>query len=904
MRARNSLLLFAICHLLFAIPSATSAQSTNKQHSAFYPEEVLQKIRTNLKHDPNGKAFLDRATHDAAYWHSKTDADLRDLIFSPGITRSWMVWSDGYCPSCKKPVRMYDWKIDAQHHPWKLHCPNCGEVFPKNDFYAYYKSGLDEKGWFNQKRANRDLLFNTEHPDPKDPRHLFGVDDGEGYIADGHRWRFMGAYEIYGQFKQLIFNGSKALARAYVLTGDETYAHQCGVLLDRLADFYPGFDYATQGLTYEHPGNSGYISVWHDACEETRELALAYDQIFEGFNDPAMRNNIETGLLRHPLAHPERVHSNFPRAPMTLATLKTVLAWPDNRKEVEAMIDQFVQPATAVDGVTGEKGLSGYTSFTIDGLSHFLEQYCRADSTFLHEAIKRNPALTNTWRFHIDTLCLDQYYPRSGDCGAFGQPTRRYVGTTLDKSQVDLLAPSMFSFFWRLYEETHDHAYVQIIYRENDHSLKNLPHDLFAENPAQFQESVKKVIAKHGAEIKLGSINKEAWHMAILRSGKGKNARALWLDYDSGGPHAHMDGMTIGLFAHSLDLLPDFGYPPVQFGGWTTPRAQWYTMTAAHNTVLVDQNQRTAAGKTTMWADGEMFHAIRADGPAMVGGKQYERTAALIDIDEKNFYVIDIFRTVAGSGHYKFVYGPYGTLTTSNIDMKHSDKDLITGGQLRNFALATNPPTGWSVDWNIDDRFHQLPPKTNLKMRYTDLSQGVDVITNEAWTATMTQLEQRRDGGENWIPCLITRKAGAAPLSSTFVSVLEPFERHSAIKRISRLPLHEFLDKPASEGDIGLCIEFNSGDRDYIIAADSSNGKHLVVDNCLSFNGSFCVARADHKDNLKYAACYHFSTLQFRDRMIAVRSEDQDFVEIDMTHRKVLHGNPKAIRFGQMICDQ
>ncbi|MDB6056162.1 MAG: hypothetical protein JWO95_6 [Verrucomicrobiales bacterium] len=843
--------------LALSLSLSLGLHAADKQHSAFYSPEVLAKIRTNLKHDPNAKTFLTNAVKDAEFWHNKTDAELRDLIFSPGITRSWMVWSDGFCPSCKKPVRMYDWKIDAQKHPWKLTCPNCAEVFPKNDFYSYYKSGLDEKGWFNQKRANRALLFNTDHPDATDPLHNFGVDDGEGYLADGHRWRFMGAYEIYGQFKQLILNGTRALARAYVLTGDETYAHQAGVMLNRLADFYPSFDYATQGLTYETAGNNGYVSVWHDACEETRELALAYDQIFDGFHDETKRHNIETGLLRNPLAHPERVHSNFPRAEMTLATLNTVLAWPENRAQVEASIDAFGKPATAVDGVTGEKGLSGYTSFTIDGLAHFLEQYSRADKNFLHDLIQRNPTLTNTWRFHIDTYCIGKYYPLSGDCGSFAAPVLKHVGAIFDKKQTDVLAPSIFSFFWRLYEETGDPAYVQTLYHENANKLEALPHDLFAENPSQFQKSVKQVIAKNGEEIKLGSINKEAWHMAILRSGKGQNARALWLDYDSGGNHSHLDGMTMGLFAHGLDLLPDFGYPPVQFGGWYTPRAEWYRTTGAHNTVLVDQPQRPGAGKTTMWADGEMFHAIRADGPAMVAGKQYERTAALIDIDDKNFYVLDIFRTVAGSGHYKFVYGPYGTMTTSNLDLHHSDKDLVTGGQLRNFALATNPPIGWSAEWKVDDRFKQLPPNTTVRMRYTDVSQGVDVITNEAWTATMTQLQEPLSGGENWIPCLITRKTGTAPLSSTFVSVLEPFEKQTAIRSIKKVPLRVIDGDIADDSNVCLEIDLNSGDRDLFIAIDPMTKTNHTFEQRnwqVQFDGELCWIRKTAKGALKSIA--------------------------------------------------
>ena len=90
-----------------------------------------------------------------------------------------------------------------------------------------------------------------------------------------------------------------------------------------------------------------------------------------------------------------------------------------------------------------------------------------------------------------------------------------------------------------------------------------------------------KSIAEQGAEIHLGSVNKTEWGLAILRSGEGADARALWVDYDSGERHGHADGMTIGLFAKGLDLLPDFGYPPVQYGGWTAPRSMWYMQTAA-----------------------------------------------------------------------------------------------------------------------------------------------------------------------------------------------------------------------------------------------------------------------------------------------------------------------------------
>jgi len=118
-------------------------------------------------------------------------------------------------------------------------CPHCRELFPKNDFEKFYRSGLDERNVFDPNRADRSLLFNAEHPDPADPLHKFAVDDGEGYVDGEKRWRFIGAYLIYGQWKKAIVDGIISLSAAYAVTGDKAYAHRAGVLFDRVADLYP-----------------------------------------------------------------------------------------------------------------------------------------------------------------------------------------------------------------------------------------------------------------------------------------------------------------------------------------------------------------------------------------------------------------------------------------------------------------------------------------------------------------------------------------------------------------------------------------------------------------------------------------------------------------------------------------
>ena len=144
----------------------------------------------------------------AAPWGAFTDDELWALPFGKTITPSWMVWSDGHCPSCAQGVPMYDWQAEALEMPWKLRCPHCRELFPKNDFGASYHSGPSEQGSFEPALADRSLLFNADHPAPTDPLHQFGVADGEGYAEGDKRWRYIGAYLIYGQWQQAVLGYS------------------------------------------------------------------------------------------------------------------------------------------------------------------------------------------------------------------------------------------------------------------------------------------------------------------------------------------------------------------------------------------------------------------------------------------------------------------------------------------------------------------------------------------------------------------------------------------------------------------------------------------------------------------------------------------------------------------------
>lgn len=176
-----------------------------------------------------------------------------------------------------------------------------------------------------------------------------------------------------------------------------------------------------------------------DACIETRELIIAYDRIFDGIkNDSVLvgflshksweikgisvkksfcdiRENIEERILRHAIEHVEKIDCNYPHTDVTVAVAATVMQWDEKRTEIMECLKGIVKKTTACDGVTVEKGLATYSAWTIQALAAFLEMYSRVDETLLKEMYTLYPQLHQAFRFHIDTWCLESYYPLIGD---------------------------------------------------------------------------------------------------------------------------------------------------------------------------------------------------------------------------------------------------------------------------------------------------------------------------------------------------------------------------------------------------------------------------------------------------------------------------------------------------------
>jgi len=903
-----------------------ACEFAHAQTSFFFPPELVRLARANTQKNTLAAEALEEIVAHAKPWVGLSDDDLWNSMFSHTLERAWMVWSDGHCPACEKDVVMYNWKIDAWKNPWKVQCPHCGQLFPKNDFHKFYLSGLNENGVFQHDLADRGFLYNAEHPDPADPLYRFGVDDGKGYSNGRGTWHFIATYLVYGQWKQVVLAGIENLANAYVMTGDPAYARKAGILLDRVADIYPDFDFRTQGWMYERINYSwGYVSYWQQAGEELQKIALAYDKVRDSWphdkqltrflsqkakqynlENPKsshvdIQRNIEDRILRDSLNHPDKIRNNYPLQEIAAAYVKTILDWPKKRDEIFAEIEQWMEKAVCIDGVTGEKG--GYSSLGLNHILSFLGHYDRAEPGFLRRMVDLVPNLRKTYCFHVDTRVLDAYNILPGDGGTFGQKQ----GYRIQFSRNPGLDTSAYSFFWKLYEITGDPTYVQTLYRENSNKLDGLPYDIFCESPTDFQLYVKEVIDRVGAEIQPASVDKKEWNLAILRSGEGDGVRALALDYDSGGRHGHKDGMVLSLYAKGLDLMPDLGYPPVQFGGWDTPQVKWYYRTASHPTVVVDGRDNNGAGKTTLWADGDKFHAVRASGADLIDGKQFERTAALIDIDENDCYVLDIFRVVGGNDHAKFMHSHFGTVRTEGLSPS-AGEDYGYGTLMRNFQTDTAAKPGWSADWKIEDRYGYLPHKADVHLRYIDLTSDAEVSIAEGWVAATRSAYSSKT--QDWIPrIMVRRRADQAPLASTFVAVLEPYDSQSNIRNVRRFRLRggDGLEWP--DAHVGLEVQLADGRKDLIIAADVENpmgltpGWHetaiMVHDHMdVEFQGELCWVRWDAGGSVSRIAICRGRSISIETVAIGLKTRT-DFIEahFDENRVKIVTGPQKNVGY-------
>ncbi len=725
-------------------------------------------------------------------------------------------------------------------------CPSCGEVFPKNDFGKFYESGKDSNGVFHYEKADHSLLFNADHPDPNDPLRTYGVDDSMGYRdAKGDVYRFIGYYGHYGVWTETC-RALTNLSNAYIYTGDPKYARKAGLLLYRIAEFYPDMDYgfwAAKGFE-NSDGGSGmgkiYGRIWESGLMDS--FNMAYDAVYPALDDPQLlaelsrltgktisasdlRDLYETNVIRqvHDGLLSSKIEGNEGMYQNCMATAAIVLDEPgttdqwldwvfadgDMRHTTPTggnMVSIFSQKVD--DDGMGDEASPAYNSIwrsMFRSVSDLLALYPR----YTRHQLVTNPKYRKMFEAPVRLTCLDRFSPHIGDTGSTGSPG------------LASISASDLAYAFRAFGEP---KYAQMAHMLNGNKADGLRLGIFDPEPEGISKEIEAAVVEHGQYV-FRTDNMPSYGCAILRSGSGPDARALSLYYGRNTGHGHLDTLNIELFAHGLNLMPDLGYPEFAFADCAS-RIEWTENTISHNTVVVDrkrqQSQRLGVARFVSEGNGVSAAEVYAAKP-YPQTSLYQRTIAMIDVSDEDSYLVDIFRVKGGEHHMYSLHGPEGDVETQGLSLVDQPKGTLAGENVEPYAdlgLMKNhgaDATGYqylydvrrdpkpsaqpSITYKVVDTWHLLKEPKDVRLRMTLVNPPGEVIL-----AHGDPPRNKRGNPKNLWYVLSPHEAN----QSTFVTVIEPYAGSPLISKIER----------TDDGDtVTLTITTASGRVDTIISA-------------------------------------------------------------------------------------
>ncbi len=613
--------------------------------NAKYRQRLAKLVKKYKWAQEEKKKIIDLADKIAA----KSDEKLWLSVLPQSIPRALYVNRKWGCPKCGKAIfktSYYPWiKLHGQ---WKLQCPICKEKYPKNDFYKYYLSGIDETGTFNRAKADSRLLYNTEHPDPADPLHKFGVDDGRGYIVskDKH-YRFIAHYNLftnwYGRTLERhyatdrLLDKALALGYAYAFTENPVYAEKAGVILDRFADLYPDYDmqyWAKRGRNFwactNSEGTTG-DSTWSSINGQL--AAAAYGLIYDGLKDnkhfyaflkkqascyklPGQKGsledftaNFEKNYMARELAcfKSQKVVGNTGFVSRSAMLMALTARGSKIRNE---LIDFLISPQLKHKSkknsfdfhhIQGQDVFDEISHLTRDGFSWeggygyiaILPQSMTRNYIALKTLVKnvKDPVLKRQLETNVkllkDRIVRFNYNACQTVCLGRYTPNFGDGGTFGVSYTLKGATPrDLGAACAAVDDDLLGKLYLAATAGGNQASaLGNQLLDPFFDYAA-FESRIAKVKAQtERYNFSTGSENMTGRGFVYLRNGAPDARRCMAIYYGSGGGHNQKDMGNINLFAYDTDLTPGLGYPDISKGH---KRFAWHDNTISHNTVYAN----------------------------------------------------------------------------------------------------------------------------------------------------------------------------------------------------------------------------------------------------------------------------------------------------------------------------
>jgi hypothetical protein len=471
----------------------------------------------------------------------------------------------------------------------------------------------------------------------------------------------------------------------------------------------------------------------------------------------------------------------------------------------------------------------GYNSMHVDAIGPVIEgiERLRAMRPDVYPDAKYpsfsgSRAYRSIYDFAMNTVNIDRVYPRVGDVG--GYPLyRRASNITWNSAGTRAV----------------EHAYEIFQHPKFAWALANSPGWSPSDAFPFSREQIKEAAAEWPDDWNDASCLQDGYGLAMLRSGKGLNKRALWMMYGRARGHVHDDMLHIGLDAYQSEILGHMGYPR----NWSAWEANWMTQNQARQIPFVNMT-----AQAQLFADagiahvGEAFAQGFADRVAEGQGYQLDegnwqrRMLAIVDVDDEQFYCLDLYRIFGGDQHWwtfhcqegefatqglNLLEQPTGTLAGPDVPYgdeqwlrDHGGSKGVYGWSGRYFAFPhlynvqrdVAPNQVWSADWELknSDGLHfrmTLPPVEDTQV----------IISDGQSTAGASPYEMK------WV---LLKKEADGPLATQVANIMEMYRGEPVIKSVR--PLTVSGSDEADFSAYGLVVELMNGRVDTILASADS----------------------------------------------------------------------------------
>jgi len=707
------------------------------------------------------------------------------------------------CPNCQGGTperRDWRWSLDDPGH---VTCGYCGLTFPNDRF---------------------PLTQVTTVTDPAGTVQHFRYYEGR----NGYK-HYLEA-KVENCRKQYMERQAKNLALLYAATRDEAYAHQCALILDRLASVYAHYNvhglaewvtfapviYEIAPLPTPPDGLQPVPGLWKDLSGYNRFPPLgrsAYPYCAARRGDGV--NNWYYGEIS-----PELVEAyDLVAASREFDRLSAARG-----RDVRRGIEDFFR-ATANYVRSYPIYLGNMDPRLIRGLA--LVGRVIGEPEFVHDALRRAKTLMD-WQFYPDGMwregtpsyqgetlnsmfrALDGPLRGYSDPRGYVNPIDRRHFANLDAvAEVPMLRESMAALDrLRLpngeYLSIHD-AWTAATLGKPVPGLG--AHENVVDAAYGFAQTLDR---PERASAEAPFQTQLFWGLGEAMLGLGRGEAGVQADLHFGRAfegHAHYDDLDLILFGEGRELVPDLGYTHTELHPFDVS-------SLAHNLVVVDErNQDLSDGHLIGWGavGGSVRFCEAGDEGAYPGVvSTYRRALALVELPRPGAYVVDVFRVKGGSRHDWLIHGSADFPQTVDCSLPvRADRGGWPATEPPGKILAmleaeatAGPRAPIRALYGLFDGVEGGPARGvwSLTFRYAQPGGGslrttlLDQPGTTTYCGTLPAVRPAHEDNRNilrWrMPAVLVRRQGDN-LASVFVAVHEPFREGPQIVRVERLKLAE-----------------------------------------------------------------------------------------------------------------